>query len=278
MPQVLNEVDVSSASVVGVVTPAVMPSWPEFGLRAVFRLSQGAATIRLKGDGHIIHEFALPIVSGNKLGERQKDMLIPGLYSTWSWELVSISGGGVVYCRATAAAEDTPVTMEHLSFASLLSSLQAKMARDLVEGTGTDVAFQRIDSLYNSKYVLDAGVGLVLPVMRVTANPATDVIAAQRITAGGTAVRTTDIDGNAVGVGTVIHIQGGAVNLTSIYVGSSLGVSQTLSADETVTVDELGKWTCLEADNCSDAFIYFGPPRSSGRLCDVTVIGKRRTS
>ena len=153
MPQVLNEVDVSSASVVGVVTPAVMPSWPEFGLRAVFRLSQGAATIRLKGDGHIIHEFALPIVSGNKLGERQKDMLIPGLYSTWSWELVSISGGGVVYCRATAAAEDTPVTMEHLSFASLLSSLQAKMARDLVEGTGTETIDVQVSWHTNMKDV-----------------------------------------------------------------------------------------------------------------------------
>ncbi len=145
----------------------------------------------------------------------------------------------------------------------------------LVSGAGIDVAFTRAHDLVVGAFVLDAGSGNVMPVMRVTVNAGTDVIAATRISAGGTNTFQTTISGAST-TGEIIPISVGSGTITSVHVGSSAGASQTVDADGTATVNELAKWLADEADDCNLVYVRFGPPRSSGRYVDVSIVGKQR--
>jgi hypothetical protein len=156
-----------------------------------------------------------------------------------------------------------------------LSSAQVQAVQALVDGSGVDVAFLREHDGAAASYTLDAGSGNVLPVMRVTVEAATDIIAGQRISSGGANTFATTITG-ASAQGEVIPISVGAGRITRVHLGSSLGASQTVDANGTVTVNEIGRWTCLEADDCNVVYVRFAAPRDSGRYCDVSIVGKRR--
>lgn len=158
---------------------------------------------------------------------------------------------------------------------SALTDAQVQAVQALVDGSGVDVSFARSHDSLPQGYVMDAGSGNVLPVMRVTVNAATDVIAATRIAAGGANTFESSISG-ASEVGEVLPISVGAGVITSVHVGSSAGASQTLDADGTVTVNEIGKWVCDLADECNVVYVRFAPPRGSGRYCDVSIVGKAR--
>lgn len=152
---------------------------------------------------------------------------------------------------------------------------QAAALRALMGESGTDVAFLRSYDGIALGFILDAGSGNVLPVMRVTVNAPTDVIAAQRISNGGINTFETGITGGSA-EGEVFVINIGYETITSVHIGSSAGASQVLDANGTVLNTEIGKWTCLEADDCNAVYLRFAPPRSSGRYCDVQIFGKRR--
>lgn len=156
-----------------------------------------------------------------------------------------------------------------------LTAAQVQAVQALIDGSGVDVAFLREHDGAAAGYTLDAGSGNVLPVMRVTVEAATDIIAGQRISAGGANTFETTITG-ASAEGEVIPIGVGAGRVTRVHIGSSLGASQTLDADGAVTVNELGRWSCLETDDCNAVYVRFSAPRGSGRYCDVSIVGKRR--
>lgn len=154
--------------------------------------------------------------------------------------------------------------------AAQVAALQA-----LVDGSGVDVSFTRVFDGATLGYTLDAGGGNVLPVMRVTVNAATDAIAAERIANGGANTFETTVTG-ASAEGEVIPISVGAGTVLSVCIGSSLADEAAIDEDGAVTVDEIGKWSCLEADDCNVVYVRFAPPRGSGRYCDVSVVGKAR--
>lgn len=149
--------------------------------------------------------------------------------------------------------------------------------RALLEGGGVDVSFTRAHDGQALGYTLDAGSGNVLPVMRVAVESPTDVIAGQRITAGGTNSFQTTITGAST-TGEVIPISVGSGVITRVHVGSSAGVSQAVDNDGAVTVNEIASWSCLEVDDCNVVYVRFAPPRGSGRYCDVSIVGKARSS
>jgi len=107
------EVDLSTASAVGIVVPQSMTAWPEFGLQGTFRISEGAgaAVIRLLGDGAPLVTITLPTPDGN----RWKDVGAHGQFAAWSWEVVSITGGATVYCRMTANSAHSPIVARSLA-------------------------------------------------------------------------------------------------------------------------------------------------------------------
>ena len=156
-----------------------------------------------------------------------------------------------------------------------LTAAQVQAVQALVDGSGVDVAFTRAHDSLPQAYVLDAGgAGLLLP-MRFTVNAPTDVIAAERIRTGGVNTFETTIAAASL-TGEVIVAAVGAGVITSVHVGHSNGVSQTLATTNTATVNQLAKFSCLEEDDCNAVYVRFAPPRSSGRYCDVSVVGKRR--
>lgn len=157
-----------------------------------------------------------------------------------------------------------------------LTSAQLAQLQAMIAGGGVDVAFLRDFDGATLGYTLDAGSGSVLPQMRVTVEAATYAIAGARIAAGGINTVTTTINGSSL-VGEVIPISVGTSRITRVAVGMVGGVSQTIDANGTVTVNEIGTWTCLEADDCNVLYVQFAPPRSSGRYCDVSLLGKKRT-
>lgn len=157
----------------------------------------------------------------------------------------------------------------------VFSPAQAEALLALVDGSGVDVSLTRSFDGLAQGFILDAGVGEILPVLRITINAATDVIAAERIASGGTNTFETTIDGNSL-TGEVIPISVGAGTILSVFVGSSATASALVDGDGTVTVDEIGKWEALEADDCNVVYVRFAPPRSSGRYCDVSIVGKVR--
>lgn len=157
----------------------------------------------------------------------------------------------------------------------IFSASEQSALKSLASGAGVDVSFTRDFDGASLGYTLDAGSGQVLPVMRVTVEAATTVIAGARISSGGINTFETTITG-ASAQGDVIPISVGAARITRVHVGLSTGTAQTLSGDATVTTNELASWSCLETDDCNAIFVRFSQPRSSGRLCDVTIVGKAR--
>lgn len=156
-----------------------------------------------------------------------------------------------------------------------LSPTENELVRTLVAGTGIDVSFVRDFDGAALGYTMDAGSGQVLPVMRVSVEAPTNVIAGARISSGGINTFETTITGASL-EGEVIPISVGSARITRVHVGMSTGASQTVSSDATVTTNELAAWSCLEADDCNTIFVRFSPPRTSGRYCDVTLVGKAR--
>lgn len=156
-----------------------------------------------------------------------------------------------------------------------LTAAQVQAVQALIDGSGTDVSFVRAHDSIVAAYVLDAGAATVLPVMRITVEAPTFEIAGARIAAGGVNTFETTIDGNSA-EGEVIPISVGAGVITRVYIGSSLGASQTVASSGTATVNQLALFSCLEADDCNVVYVRFGPPRVSGRYCDVSIVGKRR--
>ena len=156
-----------------------------------------------------------------------------------------------------------------------LTAAQVQAVQSLIDGSGIDVSFVRAHDSIVAAYVLDAGAATVLPVMRVTVEAPTFEIAGARIAAGGVNTFETTIDGNST-EGEVIPISVGDGVITRVYIGSSLGTSQTVASSGTATVNQLALFSCLEADDCNVVYVRFGPPRVSGRYCDVSIVGKRR--
>lgn len=110
MPQIGQQFDYSQASVIGSVTPQLIPNFPEFGLSVLFRLTKGSATVRLYGDSTIVATIQLPKLSGELAGEMQDQSKMVGQYSQWHWEITAISGGGTVYCSANVLEPDAVMT------------------------------------------------------------------------------------------------------------------------------------------------------------------------
>lgn len=156
-----------------------------------------------------------------------------------------------------------------------LTAAQVQAVQALVSGTGIQVAPSFLGA-YGS-VTFDAGSGNVMPTMRAVVNAATDVIAAQQIASGGAQAFATTIDGASTS-GEVMVLSAGNVNITSVHVGFSTGASQTLSADTTITVNELVRFDFDAADLVSSVRINFSPPRGSGRYIDVSCIGQQRSA
>jgi hypothetical protein len=158
---------------------------------------------------------------------------------------------------------------------SALTAVQVQAVQALIDGGGTDVSFTRAHDSIAGSYVLDAGAATVLPLMRLTVEAPTDVIAGARISAGGINTFETLITGASL-AGEVIPISVGSGRITKVHIGSSAGASQSVASSANVTVNQLGVFSCLESDDCNVIYVRFAPPRVSGRYCDVSIVGKRR--
>jgi hypothetical protein len=156
-----------------------------------------------------------------------------------------------------------------------LTPTQLSAVLDLILGTGKQVLPQFL-AVYGG-VIFDAGSGQVMPTMRVVVNAATDVIAAQQMMSNGAQAYTTTITGASTD-GEVLVLNTGTVNITSVHVGFSTGTSMTLSADSTITVNEMVRWDIDSADLCNGVRVYFSPGRSSGRYIDVSCVGQQRSS
>lgn len=156
-----------------------------------------------------------------------------------------------------------------------LTAAQVQAVQAMVDGSGVDVAFVRSANLAVNGFTIDAGSGNVLPVMRVVVNAPTDVIAGDRISNGGINTFETTITGESP-MGEVIPISVGTGVITSVHIGSSASANQVLDDSNTITNSEIGKWLADEADDCNVVYVRFAAPRSSGRYCDVTIVGKKR--
>lgn len=156
-----------------------------------------------------------------------------------------------------------------------LTAAQVQAVQAMIDGGGIDVSFTRAHDSIVGSYVLDAGAATVLPVMRVTVEAPTDVIAGARISAGGVNTFETLITGASL-VGEVIPISVGSGRITRVHIGSSAGALQSVAGSANVTVNQLGVFSCLEADDCNLIYVRFAAPRVSGRYCDVSIVGKRR--
>jgi hypothetical protein len=158
---------------------------------------------------------------------------------------------------------------------SSLNTAQVIAVQALLDGSGTDVSFLRSFNLAANGFTMDAGSGNVLPVMRLVVNAPTDVIAGDRISNGGANTFETTITGESL-QGEVIPVSVGSGVITSVHIGSSAGADQVIDENNTITNSEIGKWIADEADDCNVVYVRFGVPRSSGRYCDVTIVGKKR--
>lgn len=156
-----------------------------------------------------------------------------------------------------------------------LTPAQIAQLQAMIAGSGVDVAFLRDFDGTNQGYTLDAGSGNVLPVMRVTVEAPTYVMAGARVGAGGINAFATTITGASL-TGEIIPISVGTSKITRVHVGLSGGTNQLIDGNGTVTLNELGAWSCLDADDCNLVYVQFSPPRSAGRYCDVSIVGKKR--
>lgn len=157
----------------------------------------------------------------------------------------------------------------------VLSSDEITAIRSFITTSGVQVAPQFLGAYGGVTF--DAGVGLVMPTMLVVINAATDETAALEISSAGANAFSTTIDGNSL-VGEVMVLTTGAYNITSVHIGHADGSEMPLSADSTITTDEMVRFDFDDADDVSTVRINFSPPRSSGRLIDVTAVGQQRAA
>lgn len=152
-----------------------------------------------------------------------------------------------------------------------LAVLTADQVAGLVAGS------YQVAALFNGVYktvVFDATGGINLPPLRVTINAPTDVIAADRISAGGAGVFQTTIDGTST-TGEVMVLSS-SQNITSVHVGFSTGTSMSLAANATILEAEMVRWDFSDADAVRGVRIYFSPPRIAsgfGRYIDAYCVG-----
>jgi hypothetical protein len=121
---------------------------------------------------------------------------------------------------------------------------------------------------------LDAGSGNVMPAMSATVNAPTDVIASERMTAGGANAWVTTMTGASTN-GEVISLATGGEVITAVHVGFSTGTARIISADTTITVNEMVRFDFDAAALVTRVDIRFHPPTGSGRYVFVTCVGQR---
>lgn len=127
MPLQSFSLDETFATAAGVVTPN-NSAVPEDGLEGTIRLTAGTAVVNILGNGIVVKTITLPL-TGNRGGQMSENFLMLGDFTTWGWQVVSISGGGTVRCTAKAMARDRILTVEHLKGGqSIPPTLQALMS------------------------------------------------------------------------------------------------------------------------------------------------------
>jgi hypothetical protein len=155
-----------------------------------------------------------------------------------------------------------------------LSSAEITLLKGLANGTGADVAADFL-GLFGA-VVFDAGSGNVAGMLRFVVNVPDSVIAGEMIRNGGTDVHSATITGASTD-GEVIPVGTAGVDITSVWGGFAAGTAQTISADATVTVNELVCWTFSAADEVNGVRINIAQRAgASGRYLDVVCVGKAR--